>query len=83
MDFNKKLNIINECKNPDNIRGFFNEYLKQDLNEHRKVFEYLADKTKIDYNDKQLSGLGFSLTQKNEIILKLSGNFNRIVKLKI
>lgn len=75
--------IINECKNPDNIRGFFNEYLKQDLNEHRKVFEYLADKTKIDYNDNQLSGLGFSLTQKNEIILKLSGNFNRIVKLKI
>lgn len=74
--------ILDGCKNPDSVRGFYNEYLKPELNEHRKVFEVLASKMKADYNEDQLSGVGFSSTQKNEVVLKVTGATSRIVKVK-
>lgn len=59
--------ILRDCKNPDPVRGIYNEYLRPDLNEHRKVFEVLGSKTKAPYADAQLSGLGFSSTQRNTL----------------
>lgn len=53
------------AKNPDEIRGFFNEFLRSDLVPHRKVFEVLASKTKCAPSDDQLSGVGFSSTRKD------------------
>jgi hypothetical protein len=64
--------MIDGCKNPDSVRGFFNEYLRADLEkDHRRVFEAIASKAKVEYNENQLSGLGFSTTQRNEIIVKV------------
>jgi hypothetical protein len=64
--------MIDGCKNPDSVRGFFNEYLRSDLEkQHHRVFEALASKAKTEYNDNQLSGLGFSSTQRNELIVKV------------
>ena len=64
--------MIEGCKNPDPVRGFFNEYLRADLaKDHRRVFEAIASKAKVEYNENQLSGLGFSTTQRNEIIVKV------------
>ena len=59
---------LRDCKNPDPIRGFFNEFLRSDLVPHRKVFEILASKTQCTPSDDQLSGVGFSSTQKNSAV---------------
>lgn len=72
--------MIEGCKNPDPVRGFFNEYLRSDLERnHRKVFEALASRAKTGYSDDQLSGLGFSLTQSNDVIVKVN---NKPFKIK-
>ena len=64
--------ILDGCTNPDSARGFFNEQLRSDLDEHRKVFELLGSRTLIDPvpSHDQLSGLGFSSTRENKIFVK-------------
>lgn len=68
--------IMNGCKNPDKARGFYNEYLPEKYMKHRKVFETLADKTRCEKSDDQLSGLGFSSTVKNSLICKVNNGKN-------
>ena len=72
--------ILDNCLNPDKARGFYNEFLMSELTEHRKVFEVLSSKMKTPHSDKQLSGVGFSSTQENHILCKVSGKFDRIIK---
>lgn len=73
--------ILEGCKNDKRSRGFFNEFLKEDLREHRKVFEVLGSKMKTEISDNQLSGLGFSSTQRNQVYCKVAGSFNRVIKI--
>lgn len=72
--------MLEGCKNPDSVRGFFNEYLSPELTPHRKVFEALGSKMVTPYNEDQLSGLGFSSTVRNSVICKVLGTFERIIK---
>ena len=73
--------VLDGCKNGQAARGFFNEFLNEDLAEHRKVFEVLGSKLKAEVTDNQLSGLGFSSTKRNSILCKLSGSFSRTIKI--
>jgi len=73
--------MLHGCVNPDDTRGIYNEFLRGDLTEHRKVLEILADKTKCVQTDKQLSGLGFSSTKRASVVCRVSGNFTRTLKL--
>lgn len=73
--------MIEDCKNDSPVRGFFNEFLKEDLREHRKVFEVLGSKMKIEKSDNQLSGLGFSSTIRNSFLCRVGGSFTRIIKI--
>lgn len=52
--------ILNGCLNPNPVRGIYNEFLRGDLDKHRKVFEVLGSKTKCEPTDQQMSGVGFS-----------------------
>ena len=73
--------MLKECLNNEQPNGFFNEYLKQDLLEHKRVFEALGSKLRVPPGDNnQLSGLGFSSTQRNAIVVKVSGHVNRTLK---
>lgn len=72
--------ILEGCANPVGTRGFYNEYLKPELDKHRKVFEMLGGKIKVQPSTEQLSGLGFSTTQRSHVFVKVSGSFNRTVK---
>lgn len=74
--------ILDGCVNPERTRGFYNEFLRNELTEHRKVFEVLGGKMKTEESDEQLSGLGFSSTQRNDIPCRVSGSFNRTLKIK-
>lgn len=69
-----------ECKTP--VRGFHNENLIPDLLSHRKVIEVLGATNMIEPKGKQLSGLGFNATVRDEAIVRLSGTFKRVIKIK-
>lgn len=73
--------ILKNCKNEDQPNGFFNEFLKEDLLEHKRVFEALGSKMRVESSDEQLSGLGFSSTQRNAMVCKLEGSFTRTIKI--
>ena len=73
--------MLEGCKNDGKARGFFNEYLKTDLDKHRKVLEMVGAKMKTEESDNQLSGLGFSSTQRNSVLCRVKGSFTRLVKI--
>lgn len=74
--------LLSEARTDEKIRGFFNEFLRSDLQAHRKVFELLGEKTKINPDGYQLAGLGFSSTQPAEIICRVTGAFTRTIKVQ-
>lgn len=55
------------CKVSERVHGLFNEFLRPELAEHRKVFEHLGDTYKCGLVDDQLSGLGFSMTKAAKV----------------
>jgi hypothetical protein len=65
--------ILKDCVNPEPTRGIYNEFLRGDLDKHRKVFEILGDKTKCQPSDNQLSGIGFSSTKREQLIAVVKG----------
>jgi len=73
--------MLDECKNMDSARGFYNEFLSSELDAHRKVFEILGSKMKVENSENQLSGLGFSSTQRNEVLCRVTGSFSRTIKI--
>lgn len=73
--------MLENCINNTNARGFFNEFLISDLDQHRKVFEIVGNKMKAESTPNQMSGLGFSSTQRNSILCRVSGTFTRTIKL--
>jgi len=72
--------LMDKCKNDTSPRGFFNEFLNEKLQPHRKVFEALGSKMKVELSDDQLSGLGFSSTQRNSILMRVNGALTRVIK---
>ena len=69
------------CINPENPNGFFNEYLDNELLEHKRVFEALGGMMHVQDADDQLSGVGFSSTKRASVICKISGHVSRTVKI--
>lgn len=72
--------VLDGCQNPDDARGFYNEFLKPELVEHRKVFELLGSKMKAVNKPEQLSGLGFTATNANSVHVKVGGSFERVLE---
>lgn len=74
--------MIEGCVNDGLARGFYNEFLTSELEKYRRVMEMVGSKVTLGGTQHQLSGLGFSMTQRNELICRVTGNFTRIVKIK-
>lgn len=62
-------------------RGFLNEFLKDELTPHRKVFEMVGSKIKVSGEENQLSGIGFSSTQRNSVVVRVKGTLTRTLKI--
>lgn len=74
--------LLDGCANPEPTRGIYNEFLRSDLEQHRKVFEVLGSKTKCQPAGDQLSGVGFSSTIRESVNVRAIGQtINKLYKI--
>lgn len=73
--------MLEGCINGGRARGFFNEFLTPELDTHRKVLEMVGAKLKVDDSPNQMSGIGFSSTQRNSLLCRVKGAFTRTIKI--
>lgn len=66
--------MLANCGNPETTRGIYNEFLSSRLEAHRKVFEVLGNKSKCPVDPNQLSGLGFSSTRNDTLMVQTVAN---------
>lgn len=75
--------ILRDCLNDQPCRGIYNEFLSNGLEKHRRVFELLGDKTKCPVVPDQLSGLGFSSTKGESVVVRVqTEKGNRLFNVK-
>ena len=73
--------MLKDCKNDTQPNGFYNEFLSNDLATHKRVFEALGSAMKVEASDEQLSGLGFSSTQRNSVVCRVTGHTTRTIRI--
>jgi len=59
------------AQNSESPNGFYNEFLKESLMEHKRVLAALGSRMKVADDDAQLSGVGFSTTKGGSVIVRV------------
>ncbi len=74
--------ILDGCKTDEAPKPFLNEMLCQALDKERKTMEALNSKFIVEKVEDELSGIGFSETVRAELIVRVEGSFQRVLKIK-
>jgi hypothetical protein len=74
--------MLDKCTATEPVRGFYNENLNSELAKERKVLEVLGAASTIDPKGRQLSGVGFNSTVRDNVILRLGGTHKRVVNVE-
>lgn len=70
--------MLADARNDESPNGFYNEYLPERLLEHKRVFAAIGSKMRVEDSENQLSGIGFSTTRRNYVVVRLDGK--KVVK---
>jgi hypothetical protein len=73
--------MLDGCRNDGSARGFYNEFLSSELEPHRKTMEIVGSKMRTEVCEDQMSGLGFSSTQRSHLVVRVHGSFVRTLKI--
>lgn len=71
---------VDGCINPDQPNGFFNEFLSPSLLPHKRVFEALGAQMKPSPSKRQVSGFGFTKGREQSVILRITGDSRKVIK---
>lgn len=74
--------MIQDCKTSDAMRAFHVDQLNSELMSVRKAIDLLGNYKMVELTDKQLSGIGFNCTQRDELIVRVSGSHKRVLKIQ-
>lgn len=75
--------MLKDCISDETPSGLFNEYLVSDLYNHRKVMEALSGQMRVESTNDQLSGLGFALDRRAELVVKVTSDSDtKVYKIK-
>jgi len=74
--------LLQNCKTPNATRAFHVDQLNSELMGIRKAIDLLGNYKMVEPVNKQLSGLGFNTTVRDEIIVRVSGSHKRVLKIQ-
>ncbi len=74
--------MLQDCKCDKPMRTYHIDQLNSELMSERRALELLGRYMNIEPADKQLSGVGFNSTVRDEIIVKVKGSHQRVLKIQ-
>lgn len=74
--------MIQDCKTPDAMRAFHVDQLNSELMSVRKAIDLLGNYKMVEPSDKQLSGIGFQNTVRDEVVIRVTGTHKRVLIVK-
>lgn len=75
--------LLSGCQNPGSPNGFYNEFLRPELDKHKRVFEALGSRMAAAPSAEQLSGLGFSSTKRDTLVCRVTGQTSRVMRVAL
>lgn len=73
--------MLQDCKTDTSMRAFHVDQLNPELMGIRKAIDLLGNYKMVEPSDKQLSGVGFNCTTRDELVVKVNGTHQRVLKI--
>lgn len=74
--------MLQDCLTPDSMRAFHVDQLNSELMANRKAIDLLGNYKMVEPSNKQLSGIGFNSTQRDEVVVRVTGTHKRVLKIQ-